>query len=329
MAHNSGMALVAVMVALIVLSAMAASMAVSIQTEARTESAEFDALQAQELARSGQEIATFLQNRGITSNLDLMAGLPFEAVIPGFHYRARTTAGTIDIYFESDNGKINPSAAAPELTRNFFAAWTGDFATAQVVADSLGDWSDPDDEVRQNGAEAGFYSSLNVLPRNAALGIADLAFIRGITARDLRSQVTGLGPETKIRQGVDGYLTAASGDGAININFAPELVLQAIPGLDAAKVGAIVSSRRGEPFKDMNAVQARTGITPESQAWRYLTVSRNSPAVLSVAKLNSSGLMRSERYINYVYMAFNYLSGAVESKSALGKIERNVFPDFL
>src|SRR5262249_46615819 len=95
--HSSaGIALLAVMTALVVLSAVAVTLAVSVQTEARIDNADLDALQAEELARSGQEIAVFLQARGLTTNRDFLAGLPFEAVVPGFHYRVPTSTGTVD-----------------------------------------------------------------------------------------------------------------------------------------------------------------------------------------------------------------------------------------
>jgi type II secretory pathway component PulK len=325
---NSGIALIAVMTALIVLSAVAVTMAVSIQTEAKIDSANFESLQAEQLARSGQEFALFIQNRGLTTNPDLMAGLPFEAVAPGFHYQARVTSGTIDIYFEADNGRINLRSARPELLTNFFALWTGDSAKAQVIADSVADWNDRDDDSRPNGAEAAFYAGLNVMPRNGPLGIADLPFVRGMSAGDFQLRLIPSERETQFRQSINSYLTDAPGDGLINLNFAPQLVLQAIPGLTASQVTALIAMRRDRLFVDMNAVQARTGLNPESQAWRYLTVSSSSPAILTVAKLNRSGLARSERRIAYYSTQLNFATGAFEQKPALGRIERNTVPDF-
>src|SRR5215467_9517659 len=104
MKSNAGIALIAVMAALMVLSAIALGLAASVRTEARIDAVDWDALQAEELARSGQEFAAFLETRGLSKSPDFMAGLPFEAPMPGFHYRAQLTTGVVDIYFESDNG---------------------------------------------------------------------------------------------------------------------------------------------------------------------------------------------------------------------------------
>jgi DNA uptake protein ComE-like DNA-binding protein len=254
--------------------------------------------------------------------------LPFEVVVPGFHYRQRLEGGTVDIYFESDNGKINPRSAPPELLANFFATWSGDVARAQTITDSLADWSDADDDARPNGAESSFYASLNVAPRNAPLGVADLPFVRGIGFADFRPRLSRAQQEPVILQTIDNYLTDASTDIAVNINFAPEFVLQSIPGLGASRVAGIMAARRDRPFADMNAVQVRTGLNPESPAWRFLTVGRSSPTVLTLTRMNS-GLLRSERRVTYTFSAFNFLSGTYEPKSTLGRIEKNVFPDFL
>ena len=330
--HNdssAGVALLAVMTALVVLSAVAVTLAVSVQTEARIDNADFDGLQAEELARSGQEIAVFLQGRGLTTNRDLLAGLPFEAVVPGLHYRFPTTTATLDIYFEADNGKINAGTAPPELMNNFFALWTGDLVKAQTITESIADWSDADSDPHPNGAEAAYYSSLNIGPRNAPMGISDLHFIRGMTPNDFQPKLIHTEEKNDIRPSIDSYLTDAPTGNVINVNFAPELILRAIPGLSASNAATLVSIRRDRPFEDMNAVQLRAGISRESPAWRYLSVARNAPAVFTVATLSKTGLKRSERRIIYSFNQLDFASGVTEAKSALGRIERNVFPDFL
>jgi hypothetical protein len=324
------MALVAVMAALIVLSAVAVTMAVSIQTEAQSGIADFEALQAEELARSGQEIALFLQTRGLTTSPDFMAGLPFEAVKPGFHYRSRTTVGQIDIYFESDNGRIDPRAAPPELLQNFFTLWTGDAAKARIITESIADWSDPDDDPRPNGAETSFYAGLNVAPRNAPLGAADLPFVRGLSLIDFQPGLATAGSDDiQVRLGIHTYLTEAAGGGPINVNFAPELILRAIPGLSRSQAALLAAARRSGPFEDMNALQAQIGLNSESPAWRFITLSRTAPAVLTVARMNSTRTVRSERRVMYAFTAMNLVSGRLEPNLALGRIEKNVFPDFL
>src|SRR5579883_2106702 len=61
MKRNAGIALIAVMAALMVLSTIALGLAASVQTEARVEAADWDQLQGEQLARSGQEFASYLE----------------------------------------------------------------------------------------------------------------------------------------------------------------------------------------------------------------------------------------------------------------------------
>src|SRR6185369_7894978 len=182
-------------------------LAVSVQTEARIEAADFDGIQAEQLTRSGQEFASFLEERGLRTETDFLAGLPFEAITPGSHYRAQVATGTVDIYFEADDGKIDLSAAPEEVLTNFFSLWTDDVSQGQFINAAIEDWRDPDNEVRPNGAEASFYSALNFAPRNSSVGIADAPLIRGIGPDDFRLKFLSNGREATVRESLDAHVT--------------------------------------------------------------------------------------------------------------------------
>jgi type II secretory pathway component PulK len=322
MKANSGIALIAVMAALMVLSAIALGLATSVQTEARIDASDFQALQAEELARSGQDIATFLEARGLKRTPDFLAGLPMEAVTPGFHYRAQLTAGTVDIYFDADNGKLNLNSTPDEVLTNFFALWTGNYANAQLITAAIEDWRDADGDVRPNGAEAAYYAPLNYAPRNTPLGIADLPLIRGLSLGDFQLKGSLDGRGATLRNGLDAFITSAGG-GPINVNFAPELVLRSIPGLNEAQISAILSRRADRPFEDAADLQTATGLSADAPALRYVTVARNASAVSSIAHLRSGNPIRSERRVMFSYGGYNILTGNLETKGALGRIERN------
>jgi type II secretory pathway component PulK len=327
MKTDSGIALIAVMAALMVLSAIALGLATSVSTEARIEASDFQALQAEQLARSGQEIALFLEARGLKRTPDFLAGLPMEAVTPGFHYRAQLTAGTVDVFFEADNGKLDLNSSSTEVLTNFFALWTGNYANGQLITAAIEDWRDADGDVRPNGAEAAYYAPLNYAPRNTPLGIADVPLIRGLSFGDFQLKGTLDGGRSTLRNGLDAFITSAGGGAPINANFAPELVLRSIPGLTEAQLSAILARRIDRPFEDVADLQTGTGLSADAPALRYLTVARSSSAVSSIAHLRSGNLTRSERRVIFMYAGYNILTGGLETKGALGRIERNTVSD--
>jgi general secretion pathway protein K len=322
MKPNSGIALIAVMAALMVLSAIAIGLAASVQTEARIDAADFDGIQGEELARSAQEFALFLETRGLKKTPDFLAGLPFEAVTPGFHYRSDLPTGSVDIYFEADNGKIDLSAAPPELLTNFFAMWTGDFTKGQFITAAIEDWRDSDDIVRPNGAEAESYADLGYLPRNSGVGLADAPLIRGMSMDDFQLKVSRQNERTALREGLDAYLTPAATGSVINPNFAPEMVLRSIPGINESQVMAILSRRSQRPFDDPNDLQATIGLPSNAPAWRYLTLSRIGSAVSAIAQLKSTGFVHKERRVMFGFNGYNIATGLPELKSVLGRVQR-------
>ena len=90
------------------------------------------------------------------------------------------------------------------------------------IVDSLKDWMDADDEVTGSGAENSYYMSMEkpYQVKNGPLDcIEELLMVRGIT----RELLYG----TKETPGLMNYLSIY-GDGRININTAPKLVLKAL-----------------------------------------------------------------------------------------------------
>jgi general secretion pathway protein K len=320
---DSGVALIAVLVGLMVLSAVAVGLAVSVQTEARTEAADFEAVQAEELAKSGHEFASLLESRGLTRGPDLFAGLPVEAITPELHYRVQLMSGTVDIYFESDNGKIDLSSAPPEVITNFFSLWTGDVAQAQFISAAIEDWRDADNDVRPNGAETPFYAASNYAPRNGPLGIADAPLIRGISLEDFQLKFFSDAQQGRLRESLDAYVAFGGVGNLVNPNFAPELVLRSIPGLTDSAIDSILARRDEHFFTSSEDLQTIVGLRTDTPAWRYLSFSRVAPATRTVAKLKANGIVRSERRVVYSFVSLDMFTGLYDTKSAIGRIERH------
>jgi len=93
---------------------------------------------------------------------------------------------------------------------------------AREIAAAIKDWVDPDSETSDGGAENSYYLSLNPSYRakNAPLDcIEELLMIKGITKEIFAG--------TPDKPGLADYVTA-DGDGLINVNTAPLLVLRAL-----------------------------------------------------------------------------------------------------
>ena len=111
---------------------------------------------------------------------------------------------------------------------------------ADSLADALNDWSDPDDEARPQGAEAGWYqSTTRPLPRNAPFASpAEIRLVRG--AERTRGLDTLLGVERE----------------RICLDRAPVAVIGALPGMTDEALGRIMELRRSGNLPDLAAIAA-------------------------------------------------------------------------
>jgi general secretion pathway protein K len=129
---------------------------------------------------------------------------------------------------------------------------SGEFAVededrARELLDALTDWLDEDDEELENGAEQGYYSTLDppYAPANGPLLVADeLLLIKGWDRRLVYGD--------KEHSGIIDYLTVVGDDGKININTAPVPVLKALsPEMSDELAADIIEFRNDEANRDM------------------------------------------------------------------------------
>lgn len=330
--HDQGFALVLVLWVVAIMSAIAVAFVSNVQMEARAGSVQREALAAEELARAGQEIVPFLASRGLGTNNENLQGLPVEVLTRGLHYRVAFDSGTVDIYFESDNGKINPATAQRELLENFWSLWTNDRNRGATIAASILDWRDADTDPESGGAEAPAYSGQRFSPRNAGLWIADLPWIQGLNATDFEPKV----PIQNNQPGQPIELLSALTNGpvgtAINPNFAPEIVLRAVPGLSDSEVQTILDTRQRTFFHSPEEFQAATAInlTERRDTGMYLVFTRGaSPSVLAIANVKGTAARASLRHVYFTLSQLNPQTGAMNTATALAIVERNVFPEFV
>jgi general secretion pathway protein K len=140
-----------------------------------------------------------------------------------------------------NNGEFNPEQKA--LLGRFLSLepFGLDDNSVENLLDAVKDWIDPDDAVTRFGAESGYYQSLDppyVCKNGPMTSIGELLLVKGVT----RELFYG----TRERPGISSYLTV-HGEGKININTAPLLVLESLSDdMDASEAEEMGEYRKDE-----------------------------------------------------------------------------------
>ena len=122
--------------------------------------------------------------------------------------------------------KKDPEKVQRDLWKRFLLSENvgiEDEDAAADLVDSLVDWLDKDDDEHENGAERGYYSSLDPSYVSANRPIffpEELLLVKGWNNKLLYGE--------KEHSGIIDYLTITGHDGKININTAPPQILQAL-----------------------------------------------------------------------------------------------------
>ena len=246
-AQEPGFALIVVLWVVALVSIVALSLAVAIRAEIDTSIAGRDSLRAELLAESGLAIADFLEIRTPdveARDLAELTGVPVTVAPGGRHYRFTLPEGTIDLFLEGEDGKINLSTASDELIANFFTLWTDDTTRGAEIAAAISDWRDTDSQLSLFGAETLAYQNSGYLPRNDELGMADTLLIRGLGREDQQRRVVPDSGRFRVREGLHAFVTTGPSGPLVDPNIAPKLVLMSVPGIDEQDADRIVEVRR-------------------------------------------------------------------------------------
>jgi general secretion pathway protein K len=152
--------------------------------------------------------------------------------------------GTFHLTVRDVEQKINVNTAPPELWENFLRFTKLSDNDTRAWIDSLTDWTDSNDASRLNGAEDEFYSRLSppYRAKNAPITtLGELLWVRKgpeVLSAQLDPDVTGRADR------VLDYLTV-EGDGKINVNTAPLVVLASLGHIDIGTAEKWVKERNG------------------------------------------------------------------------------------
>jgi type II secretory pathway component PulK len=302
------------------LSVISLTLAATVGTETRSAQYLWDDLQSERLAKSGHELAAYLETKGLASPAEELTGLPVEPVVPDYSYRIRLEPGTVELFLEGENGKIDLSSADEQTAISFFSWWAVDRDRPRQITESLADWIDSDDSIRSFGAESSWYLASGYRPRNAGLGAADLFLIKGLTPADFFPSVVDSTEGVSVRPSLSRLMATTAIGNRINPNYAPRVVLESLPGMTSELLESILQIRMKSVFKNHEDFSARTGVSPQSPILNRLVFDRGSaPAIRSVAQFST---VRSERRTRTTIRPPGWRQG-MPMRTALWLVERD------
>ncbi|MFZ4695274.1 MAG: general secretion pathway protein GspK [Verrucomicrobiia bacterium] len=149
------------------------------------------------------------------------------------------------IEVRDEQARIHWRKTSPAVWRNLLELCGMPPERIEVWFDAMADWEDPGDVRRLNGAESADYLALEQDRRRAKnLPITDLGEIPWIAGApeilDLRVPVDAAGRRARLAE-----ITTLWGDGKINLNTAPPILVAAALGLDLEEAVHLVRARAG------------------------------------------------------------------------------------
>ncbi len=156
----------------------------------------------------------------------------------------------------------------------------------ETIIASLKDWMDPDEELTAHGAESPYYQSLPQ-PYKAKNGLPDsldeLLLVKGITP-EIFFGADG-------RPGIRDFLTV-HGDGSININTAPKLVLRALSTEITPERADAMDNFRRDPSNTLSDPKWYTKV----DGMAGVTLAENLVSIKSKCfRISSTGVLSSMR----------------------------------
>ena len=232
--RQRGVALVFVLWVLALLTLLLGSFALIARTESLQGRHLYDTTRARYAAEAGVNHAAWA----------LSIPDPQLRWIPdGRPYRMRFDDAELEIRITDESGLIDLNAADVQVMVALLVAAGADLQRATAIAEAVIDWRDADDLRMPNGAEDEDYFA-----EGLEYGSKDAPF-------DLVSELQlVLGMDFELYRQVAPALTVYSGQAMPNKAYAPSLVLQVFPNIDATLAGLIIEQR--------HAWQPGVGIPP-------------------------------------------------------------------
>jgi general secretion pathway protein K len=151
--------------------------------------------------------------------------------------------GQAEVQVADEGGKFNLNKVSEDILFSLFTLLGVKEMHTRIMVDSILDWRTKGDQPRPYGAKSSYYLRLDppYVARNGNFEtVMELVWVRGFENSQLVRRLTDL-------------LTVQPTEGAINLNTAPPLVLQAA-GFSAPAVDAIIAAREQAPFRNQQEI---------------------------------------------------------------------------
>jgi len=294
--RSSGFVLITVLLVIMLLTALLLQYNYASRTQLNSADSYTHQLRARNCARAGLNVAlaSLKQNPDLLTNLTLRRMLQ-ETLVYEVGY------GTCSVTLTAENGKLNlnllKTNTSPDRIRIDQLLRLIDLFNHQInqqnhdspsldygLVPALIDWTDADNQVTvlpfvsrgSVGAESSYYenASLPCKCPNRSLSLLDESlFVRGMTPQFLYGSSDSDNDKNSPRPLAD-YLTV-HGDGKIDINTAPALVLQSLSDrITPTLTRLIIQQRQTKPFTSIDELRNFPGFPslPSIALHDYLTI---------------------------------------------------------
>ena len=298
--NKRGSALVVVLWILIIISLIVSMFAFEMQLEAKVLTLQRKRFKADQLALAGIEMAkamlafkpeagadkdTVYEDPYLNEAAKIAKGVPVN-------FTEDFGDGTVKLKIDYEKGRRNIRFMTPEDWRMLFEQAGIPITRWDEMIDCLGDWTDPDDLHKLNGAESDdpFYRKRGYECKNAPVDTVDeLLLIKNWGAEVLYGTPPGEKTDEPIT-GIAKQLTTWGNDNKVNPNSASREVLNSLK-IPADAIDAILEMRLGPDGKEGTADD---GISEADLASLGQDIFSLSPDYVSVTAIGTVGNINSQ-----------------------------------
>jgi general secretion pathway protein K len=288
--RQSGMALLVVLWTVALMVLLVITFSNSVQVEIRAATYRKEAAQAHALACGGVEAAILEIAYPATEDQKPSPIWTWQkgqrdGVVP---FRG----GRAELRIVNEAGKFDLNNVPQDQLARLFEARGLNPARSQGLAQAIVDWRSPPKNDTQDAAT----SEVNDRPRHAPFeSLAEVLNVRGMS-RGIFYGTAEVDEQGKVRTGIGigRALTVRSRSAMLNVNYASEIALKSVPGINADLARAIIRERRREPFKTVAEINDRIAQSLPDEALPFLTTAEvNTYSIVSTGEVEGSPVRRT------------------------------------
>lgn len=308
--ERGGVALILVLWVMVILVAIVGEFAYSMRTELNITRNFKEEEESYQLALAGIErakIEILSAKDALYTYLNEDGVLVFKKEDENPERQGSLGSGNFSYTITDEDRKLNINTAPPPQIRYIINNSGVDITDVDTIVDSIIDWKDTNNLHMLNGAEEDYYQSLEK-PYSCKDGIFDnineLLLVKGVTPeifygsmKEEEDEEKNGEDEKKEYEGIAQYFTIW-GSGLINVNTAPQRVLEAVFG--AARAENIITQRGTGPI-----LTSTPGVTIRS--FVFTIISTGTTADGKIKRLVKTTVRREGNKLKTLYWDDNFI----------------------